>query len=281
MRLDNWILLAAVLSASGCAAFQSGDVRVSRSDLKAMLSDTTVEPFADIKVSWKSLPYKNPLDTIGEGSISNPPKPQPVPVPPGDLARFRERAKSILADAGLYDVAKGSGTLELEMASVNRWTYKELLRSFMVETPFIFIVPASLKTGYRLTAGFQTPSGTAVVEEAAQRKTAFHLLLVPLYPFFSPGAKESSLINNMLWKVSTDVYRKIKHPAPLPAAGAGAVQESAPPLLPPAPSFGGTSSQASEGQAPPSSAGAGGRTASPEPDTTPKKASGEAAEADD
>ncbi|MBI4801759.1 MAG: hypothetical protein HY796_04455 [Elusimicrobia bacterium] len=199
-----------LLFASGCAAFRSGDALVSRNDLRTMLSDKTLTPFADLKVTWKNFPYKSAIDTIGEGSISNPPKHAAVPVPPEDLDWFRERAKSVLSDAGLYSPEKGSGALELELTSINRWAYKELLRGFMVDTPFIFIVPASFKTGYRLAAGFETPSGAARVEETARRNTVFHLLLVPLYPFFSPGAKESSLINNMLWKTATDIYGKMK-----------------------------------------------------------------------
>ncbi|MBU2574406.1 MAG: hypothetical protein KKH28_10060 [Elusimicrobia bacterium] len=237
MKFNNLAVLAAVLFASGCAAFRSGDARVSRNDFRTMLSDKTVAPFADIRVTWKNFPYKSPIDTIGEGSVLNPPKQRAVPVPAGDLDRFRTHAKSVLADAGLYNAEKGSGTLELEMTSINRWTYKELLRGFMVDTPFIFIVPASFKTGYRLAAAFETPSGAAKVEETGQRKTVFHLLLVPLYPFFSPGAKESGLINNMLWKTATDIYGKLKLQAPASGAVPEAVQESAPaaqPAPPPA-----------------------------------------------
>jgi len=250
MKLNNWIVLAAVLFSFGCAAFKSGDVRISKNGLKAMLSDKTVTPFAEVRVTWKNFPYKSPADYIGEGSVLNPPKQQALPVPPGDLSRLREHAKNILGDAGLYNAEKGSGTLELEMNSINRWTYKELLRGFMVETPFILIIPASFKTGYHLAAGFDTPSGTAKIEETAERNTVFHILLIPLYPFFSPGAKENSLIKNMLWKASTDIYEKMRHPAALPKAGAGTGRENAPAV-------------------------------SPEPDITGnKKAAGEAAEAE-
>ena len=237
MKFKNMTVLAAVLLGSGCAAFQSGDVRVSRASFDAMLADKTVTPFADVTVTWKNLPYQTAIDTIGEGSVSSPPKRRAVPVPTEDLARFRERAKRVMADAGLYDAEKGTGTLKLEMSSINRWTYKELMRGFMVESPFILIIPASLKTGYRLTAAFETPAGTARVEEAAQRKTVFHLLLIPMYPFFSPDSRENSLIRHMLWKASTDIYEKMKRQAPALSPGPAAGQESAPaaPAVPAAP----------------------------------------------
>lgn len=237
MKTYKFFPLAAALFASGCAGFRSGNAPVSRNELGAMLSDKAVRPFADVTVTWKNYPYKSAIDTIGEGTVAGPPKRAAVPVPPEDLDRLRERAKSILAEAGLYSPEKGSGTLELEMTSINRWTYRELWRGFLVDTPFVFIVPSSFRTGYNLAAGFRAPSGAAVkVEETAGRKTVFHLLLAPLYPLFTPGAAESGLIRNMLWKISTDIYGKLKTAQappradrkPAPAAPAAA-QEPVPP----------------------------------------------------
>lgn len=220
MKLKISIILAAFLAASGCAASRSGDILISRPDLREMLSERAATPFSDLKVSWENFPYKNPTDYIGEGSLSGPPKPMSVPVPPEDLTSFKERARNIFAEAGLYDVNRGSGTLRLTLTSAGRWTYSELFRTFLVETAFVFIIPSSLRVNYYLTAEFETTAGPAKVEETGQQKTVFHLLLAPLYPFCAPGAKESSLIKNMLWKAALDVYARMdKRTRPAAAAG--------------------------------------------------------------
>ncbi|MBI4351396.1 MAG: hypothetical protein HY550_08155, partial [Elusimicrobia bacterium] len=83
-------------------------------------------------------------------------------------------------------------------------------------------------------------ASTVRVETEARNKTTFHLLLAPLYPFFSPGARESGLLRQMLWRSATDVYARLKAagvPAgalpprtPLPGKETPAI--SAPPVEP-------------------------------------------------
>lgn len=194
----------------GCASFNSGDIRVERSAARAMLEDRAVVPFSDIKVSWRNFPYRSPTESIGEGSISSPLKVKPVPVPAEDSASLADRAREIYAAAGLYDRAKGRGTLRLELTSFGRWTYGDLFHSYLAETGFIFIIPSSLRVNYGLTADFAVSTGTARVETIGQRKTVFHLLLAPLYPFFAPGPREASLLKQMLWRSATDVYSRLK-----------------------------------------------------------------------
>ncbi len=268
------VILAAALFASGCAAFRSGETAVARNELEALLADKTVRPFAEIKGTWKNFPYKSAIDIIGEGTVSGPPKPTSVPVPQEDLDSFLARAKKVLAEAGLYSPDKGSGTLELEMTTINRWSYKQLWRGYMVDTAFIFIVPSSLKTGYHLSAAFRPPAGAEVkTEGTAQRKTVFHILLAPLYPLFAPGASESGILNTLLWKASTDIYGKIKLPkaSPSPAAPAAApAQETALPAIPEPP--------AAPVQPEPAAAPV---PAAPAPDTVIKQAPETAPAADD
>lgn len=194
----------------GCASFNSGDIRVERSAARAMLDDRTIVPFSDIKVSWRNFPYRSPTESIGEGSISNPLKVKPVPVPGEDSSALADRAREIFRAAGLYDREKGRGTLRLELTSFGRWTYGDLFHSYLAETGFIFIIPSSLRVNYGLTADFAVSTGTARVETIGQRKTVFHLLLAPLYPFFAPGQRENSLLKQMLWRTATDVYTRLK-----------------------------------------------------------------------
>ncbi len=238
----------------GCASFNSGDILVERNAASAMLQDRSVTPFSDIKVSWRNYPYRSPTDSIGEGSISNPLKPQTVAAPAEDSSAFAERAKEIYRAAGLYDREKGRGTLRLELTTYGRWTYADLFHSYLAETGFIFIIPSTLRVNYALDADFAVSTGIARVEIVGQRKTTFHLLLAPLYPFFAPGPRENTLLKQMLWRSATDVYARLKAgggaAGELPAAGREAPEPDsipAPPMPPDRSWLPGTSEQAAPG----------------------------------
>ncbi len=204
------LLLAALPALYGCASFNSGDMLVDRDTAAAMLEDKAVVPFAEIEISWKNFPYRAPTDSIGEGSASRIKQVKPVPVEAGEEAAFVRKAREIFAGAGLYDKATGRGKLRLELTSFGRWTYSDLFRSFLVDTGFIFLIPASLRVNYYLTADFVVQGRPVKVETEARNKTTFHLLLAPLYPLFAPGAKESSLLKQMLWRSATEVYAGLK-----------------------------------------------------------------------
>jgi hypothetical protein len=219
-KLKLLAISAALPVLCGCASFNSGDIKVQREAARAMLTDDTIVPFSDLQVSWQGLPYRSPTDSIGEGSISHPKVLKPSPLPEEDTADFAARAREVFAKAGLFDAKRGRGTLRLTLNSLGRWTYGDLFRSYLVETGFIFILPSTLQVNYLLTADFAVSSGTAHVETVGRNKTTFHLLMAPLYPFFSPGRREGGLLNQMLWRTATDVYAKLKAgggtPAPLP-----------------------------------------------------------------
>jgi len=208
------LLLTLAAGLSGCASFNSGDVLVERETARAMLDDKALTPFSAIEVSWQNFPYRAATDSIGEGSITNPKKLKPVQVNAGDADAFARRARDIFAEAGLYDRARGRGTLRLELTSFGRWTYSDLWRSFLVDTGFIFILPASLHVNYYLTADFAAAPGPVRVETEARNKTTFHLFMAPLYPFLSPGSREKGLLKQMLWRSATDVYAKLKAAGP-------------------------------------------------------------------
>lgn len=210
MTKHKLLLLLAAAGLCGCASFNSGDVRVERETASAMFEDKALVPFSAIEVYWQNYPYRAPTDSIGEGSLTNPKKIKPVPVDAEEAEAFARRARGIFAEAGLYDKARGRGTLRLELTSFGRWTYSDLFRSFLVDTGFIFLLPASLRVNYYLTADFAAAGKTVRVETEARNKTTFHLLMAPLYPFFSPGSRERGLLKQMLWRSATDVYSRLK-----------------------------------------------------------------------
>jgi hypothetical protein len=180
-----------------------------------MLADRDLKPFAEIQAVWKNFPYKSPTDSIGTGMV-NPPKPQPLPVPAEDIAWLREHAEDIFREAGLYDPVAGRGTLKITLTSYGRWTYGEIFRSFLVDTGYIFLIPATLRVNHQLVLECyrpgNAPSPAGHVEEIGHNKTTFHALILPLYPLFSPGAREHSLLKKMLWKSAIDLYTRTKLP---------------------------------------------------------------------
>jgi len=241
-----FLAAAAALSACGCVSFNSGDVRVERETAQAMFDDRALTPFAEIQLVWRNYPYRHPTDAIAgdttvdeKGNFSSQ-KIKPVPAPPDDTAALLKAARKIFSEAGLYDRKKGRGALRLELASMNRWTYGDLVRSYLVDTSFIFLIPSSLRVNYLLTAELETSTGTVRVETLGQNKTTFHLLLAPLYPFFAPGGKEKGLLRQMLWRSATEVYDRLKragqapaeNPAAPPAAGTPAAAEPVQPAAP-------------------------------------------------
>ncbi|MEK7721794.1 MAG: hypothetical protein AAB359_05340 [Elusimicrobiota bacterium] len=240
MKINKLLLLPAALSAFwGCASFNSGDIRVERDTARAMFEDKGIIPFSEIQISWQNFPYRAPTDSIGEGS-TRPKKIKPLPVEPADAAAFSRRAGEIFSGAGLYDKVRGSGTLRLELTSFGRWTYGDLFRSYLVDTGFIFILPSSLRVNYYLTADFAVSTGSARIEAEARNKTTFHLLMAPLYPFFSPGARENWLLKQMLWRSATDIYARLKAagtapPQVLPPKAAQPETEAQPLSGPPLP----------------------------------------------
>lgn len=226
MKPRNFLFPAALLLACGCASFNSGDMVAPREHLRSMLDARDVRPAAEIRLSWKNFPYKSGIETIGEGTAI-PVKPRPVTVPISDSAWLKGRVEDIFAEAGLYDAQAGSGTLNVTLTSYGRWTYREIFRSFLVDTGYIFLIPATLRINHQLVVEYNGAAGRASVEEIGQNKTTFHALLFPLYPLFTPGRKEHSLLKNMVWKSAVDVYLKVKR-IPVPSAAKEPIPPAAP-----------------------------------------------------
>jgi hypothetical protein len=207
MKYKLTLITAALLLAAGCVSFNSSDTRIPREDLHRMTSGREIKPAAEIRITWENFPYKNAIDTIGEGRVQPAPL-QAVPVSSDDMDWLRSHAGEIFGKAGLYDTRNGTGTITLSLTSYGRWTYGEILRSFLVDTGWIFILPATLRVNHRLAAEYDGTSGRVAAEESGQSRTTFHALLFPLYPLLPPGAREHSLLKKMLWKSAADIYLK-------------------------------------------------------------------------
>ena len=206
------ISLAAALFLSGCAAFTSGEIKIDKDIATDMFADSSKKAFADITLSWENYPYQSGTDKIGHGEIDQTTgdfkqeERKHLPADPADQQKLLDLAKKIFKKAGLYDRNSGSGTLNLNLETVNRWTYGELVNSYLVETPFVMIFPRSLPTGYSLSTKITTSTGTANIELMATNRTYFFLLLAPVYPLFSPSSGEKTIFNQILWRMATEIY---------------------------------------------------------------------------
>ncbi len=204
------LILFFLLAVTGCASFQSGDVFFSRRDLWEIDEDKNFIPFSKINVLWKEVPYKSAIEEIGEGTVMpDENKMKPLPVKPEYLHFLKDVSQKTFTEAGIYDAKRGTGTINIVLTSYGRWTYKLLSKSFLIDTSFIMILPSSLIVYHHFEFECTNSSGTFKIEETARLKTAFHLLLFPLYPLLSPGAGERSMIRNALWKASIDIHSKI------------------------------------------------------------------------
>lgn len=204
--------MTAALFLSGCAAFTSGEIKIDKDIAAEMLEDSSKKAFADIKISWENYPYQSGTDKIGHGEIDQTTgdfkqeERRHEPADPADQQKLLELAKNIFRKAGLYDRNKGNGVLNLDLETVNRWTYGELINTYLVETPFIMLFPHSLPTGYSLSTQINTSTGTANIELMATNRTYFFLLLAPLYPILSPSSGEKTIFNQILWRMATEIY---------------------------------------------------------------------------
>ncbi|MBO4555901.1 MAG: hypothetical protein J5706_04010 [Elusimicrobiales bacterium] len=210
--LKSIISAAAVLMFISCASFTSGEIKVDREIATDMLQNKNKYAYSEIAVSWENYPYKNGSDKIGTGEIDHETgkfklqEDKPEEVEPADIEKLSNLAKSVFKKAGLYDRDNGKGKLELKMTTANRWNYAELINTYMVDTPFVIILPRALPTIFSFKSEVETSTGTAHIELAAVNKTYFFFLLAPVYPFLSPSSGEKKILNQIMWRMATEIY---------------------------------------------------------------------------
>lgn len=209
MKLPKCIVAyAGLVLLAGCASFRSGSF-INRNALGEMKDEKSKPAFSSVAFSWKQFPFKSTTEFIGLSREEKIPKLYPVKAK--DEAYFRRKASDIFKKAGVYDVENGSGTANIVLTSYGKWTYKSLMKGFLVDTAFIMILPRSIMVRYRLAAEGEISGKPFQVEETATLKTTFHLFLFPLYPLLRPQRVERALIRSMLWNLSHKIYKKTKN----------------------------------------------------------------------
>lgn len=189
---------------TSCASFKTMEP-FPRKIIHQATNDKEKRPFSKILVRWRNFPLLTFQDTIGY-SDEEKAKIKPQEVPYSDYAKFKKRIIKAFTETGLYDEKNGNGTVKVDLTSYGRWTYAELMRSFLTETSFIYILPQSLKVGYHMKLEIERDGQTKSAQEYSYIKTTFHLLIFPLYPFSSFSSAESGILKNMAWKAVTDAY---------------------------------------------------------------------------
>ena len=206
MKLPKCIVpCAGLVLLAGCASFQSGSF-INRGAMWEMRDEKSKSAFSSVALSWKQIPFKSATEFIGLSREEKIPK--LCPVKAKDEAYFRRKASAILKEAGVYDVENGSGTANIVLTSYGKWTYKSLMKGFLVDTAFIMILPRSIMVKYRLAAEGEISGKPFQVEETATLKTTFHLFLFPLYPLLTPQRVERAIIRSMLWNLSSKIYKQ-------------------------------------------------------------------------
>jgi len=207
MTKHIYLLLIFVSVFSGCAAFQSG-AAIRRAEIWDMKNDNSRPVFAEIRVFWNEVKFRTREDMIGDPDADK--KPKPTMVSNSDNRFLQRTAEDVFAEAGMYDRQNGTGTLEIGLVSYGRWNYRSLWKGFLVDTPFVMLLPTSLATMHKMVVGFETPEGKKHVGSTATMKTVFHALIFPLYPFATPASKEKKILRNMLWNSTVSVHNAYK-----------------------------------------------------------------------
>ena len=212
IHIKTFLTLAMAAVLTGCASFTSGDIKIDKEIAVDMLQSKDKHPYSELRITWENFPYRTGADAIGTGVIDyetgkfKKEEIKPETVEPKLQQKISEIGKKVFKKAGLLDRNTGKGILELKMQTVNRWTYGELMNKYLVETPFILIFPNSLPTSYVLETEIETSTGTKNISLSAVNKTMFFLPFAIIYPLLPPGNAEKSILNQIMWRMATEIY---------------------------------------------------------------------------
>lgn len=164
-------------------------------------------PFSKILVQWKNYPYS---DYHKVNNLEKEPSElKAVEVEQKDYLKFKKMIINSAKEIGLYDEFKGTGTIKILLLSYGRWSYKELLTTYLTDTPYIFILPSSLGVRYRMIAYIERGNTEYRIENEGLVKTTFFLPLFPLYPLMRFNGAEKTTLQNLIDKTLIDIARKI------------------------------------------------------------------------
>lgn len=196
MKLIPFIL-AAMVFCCGCMSYSKATV-VTRGQMQEARACAAGQSrkFKEISVDWKQRLLRT--DAQNTGLTPQEKKVPPQPVDEADLLWLDKLVRQRFAEAGLYDPETGSGTLRVVVISYNRWTYGQLTHGFLIDTSWLFILPASISTVHYMNFSMQQDDSTVEFTKNSTVKTCFHLLLFPLYPFMPPGRSETGALKSLV-----------------------------------------------------------------------------------
>ncbi|MDD4005016.1 MAG: hypothetical protein PHW69_07415 [Elusimicrobiaceae bacterium] len=192
MKLLRFPVLSIAALCCGCMSFHTAPV-VTRGQMRtAQECAGQNRKFREITVEWKQRIFK----TASQNTALTPEEKKlpPVPVSPKDRQWLLETVEKKFAAAGLYDRETGTDELHIVAISYNRWDYSSLSTGFLIDTGWMFILPASIPTVHYMHFAMKHDGKISEFTKSAKVKTCFHLLLLPLYPFMPPGRSESSAL---------------------------------------------------------------------------------------
>ena len=198
------ILIIVMISLSSCIS--SSKTEIITRDIFLEAKKATKTSFSKILVQWKNYPYShyhqvNRLEREASDL-------KPVEVEQKDYLKLKKMIINSAKEMGLYDEFNGTGTLKILLITYGRWTYNELITTYLTDTPYILIFPSSLGVTYRMIAYVEQKGNEYKVENEGYVKTTFFLPLFPLYPLMSFSGAEKTTLNNLIDKTLLEIIKK-------------------------------------------------------------------------
>lgn len=198
-------ILPITLILSSCIS--SSKTEIITRDIFFEAKKTTKIPFSKILVQWKNYPYS---DYHKINSLEKEPSElKAVEVEQKDYNKLKEMIIKSAKDFGLYDEFIGTGTIKILLLTYGRWTYKELLTTYLTDTAYIFIFPSSLGVTYRMITYIEQSGNNFKFENEGYIKTTFFFPLFPIYPLMTFKGAEKTTLRNLIDKSLTDIIKKV------------------------------------------------------------------------
>lgn len=199
------LILLTLIFFTSCISISKTEI-ISRKDF-IDASKITKKPFKKILVQWKNYPYSDyhKVSMLEKESQQL----KPVEINQKDYIKFKKMVIESATQIGLYDEFNGSGTLKVLLISYGRWSYEELLSTYLTDTAYIFILPSSLSVNYKITAFFEKEQKEERVENEGYVKTTFFLPLFPLYPLFRFSGAEKTTLSYLIDKTLIEIVQRL------------------------------------------------------------------------
>ncbi|MCX7642164.1 MAG: hypothetical protein N2Z20_05980 [Elusimicrobiales bacterium] len=206
MRILIYLFYLTLIFSVSCVSVSKTEI-VTR-NLFHEIKTIEKKSFSKILVQWKNYPYSDyhKVRNLEKESIDL----KPVEVNQKDYIKLKEKIITSAKEFGLYDELKGSGTIKILLLTYGRWEYGELIKTYLTDTPYIFIFPSSLGVSYKMIALFNHNGKEEKIENEGYVKTTFFLPLFPLYPLMTFRGSENTTLSNLIDKTFIDIIKKLK-----------------------------------------------------------------------